>query len=111
MIRALRIFEVKITCNLSDRAFYKTMEAVDCDSISLYKVKKFLKYIVPLEPKWVDMCIKSCCAFIGKYKDCDRCTYCKTSRYTEISKNNKTILKSRCQAAYFSIIERFKLQY
>jgi hypothetical protein len=60
--------------------------------------------MVSLKPIWVDMCINSCCAFTGNLKILDKCTYCNATRYLEGG-------QSRAQVAYFSIQERFIIQY
>ena len=60
--------------------------------------------MVPLKPIWVDMCINSCCAFTGNFKTLNKCIYCKAERYQEKG-------RARAQVAYFSIQDRFKIQY
>ncbi|GBC47879.2 transposase domain-containing protein [Rhizophagus irregularis DAOM 181602=DAOM 197198] len=59
---------------------------------------------VPIKPIWVDMCINSCCAFTGNLETLNKCTYCKADRYQEGG-------RPRAQVAYFSIQNRFKIQY
>ncbi|GET52716.1 transposase domain-containing protein [Rhizophagus irregularis DAOM 181602=DAOM 197198] len=59
---------------------------------------------VPIKPIWVDMCINSCCAFTGNLETLNKCTYCKAERYQEGG-------RPRAQVAYFSIQNRFKIQY
>src|SRR5690242_7870572 len=49
------------------------------------------------------MYINSCCVFTGNFKTLNECIYCKAERYQKG--------KSRAQVAYFSIKDRFKIQY
>lgn len=75
--------------------------------VSLYKLQKSLKNIVPLKPKLVDMCWNSCCAFVGDNADCNICPICEEPRYI-----SEGILKqSQKLSAYFSIIDSLKIQY
>jgi hypothetical protein len=60
--------------------------------------------VVSLKPIWVDMCIKSCCAFTGDFRTLDKCIYCNAERYDERR-------QPRAQVAYFSIQDRFIIQY
>jgi hypothetical protein len=60
--------------------------------------------VIPLTPIWVNMCINSCCAFTGDFESLDKCIYCKAERYDEGR-------KPRAQVAYFSIQDRFIIQY
>ncbi|RGB25345.1 hypothetical protein C1646_632243, partial [Rhizophagus diaphanus] len=101
----LRLFQVKSQCNLTDNAFHQTMVAANGNDISLFQVKKTLKLIVPIKPTWVDTCINSCCAYTGKYKDNNFCEYCQTSRF----QTRKHV--SRQKMAFFSIKDRFRIQY
>ena len=50
------------------------------------------------------MCIKSCCAFTGDLEILNKCSYCKAERYQEGG-------RPRAQMAYFSIKDRFIIQY
>jgi len=81
------------------------MVAVNGGVVNLYRVKKTLKSIVPLEPTWVDMCINSCQAYTGKYQNHNECDICQTPRFHD----QKHI--PRRQMAYFSITDRLKIQY
>ena len=63
--------------------------------------------MVSLEPKFIDICWNSCCAFTGQNANLNTCPICKESRYTTKKKSKK----SRKQLAYFSIIDSLKLQY
>jgi Transposase family tnp2 len=100
----LRLFEIKVRQNITDAAFKEIINAANGTSISIYLLMRSLKNIVSIKPIWVDMCIKSCCAFTGNFKTLDKCPYCSTSRYQEEG-------QSRAQVAYFSIQERFTIQY
>lgn len=109
MACALRLFNVKSRCNLTDEAFQQTMLAVNGGNISQYQVQKVLKSIVNLKPIWIDMCVNSCCAYTGQFKDNIQCEYCKEPRFQNISENKKRI--SRYQMAYFSIKDSLIIQY
>ncbi|CAI2202164.1 7503_t:CDS:2, partial [Funneliformis geosporum] len=69
MACALRLFEVKSRCNLTDDAFRQTILAVNN------------------EPIWIDMCINSCCTYTGRYKKHIQCEYCGTPRYKNATSN------------------------
>lgn len=109
MACALRLFDVKSRCNLTDEAFRQTMLAVNGGNISQYQVKKVLKSTVKLKPTWIDMCVNSCCAYTGRYKDHAQCEHCGEPRFQDISANKKHV--SRYQMAYFSIIDRLMIQF
>lgn len=102
---ALRLFEVKSRHNLTDDAFQQIMVAVNGNSFSQYQIKKTLKYIVPIEPIWIDMCINSCCAYTGMYKYYNECRICQAPRFKDRTR------VPRRQVAYFSIKDRLKIQY
>ena len=80
---ALRLFEVKSCCNLTDDVFQQTMMAVNGGNISQYQVKRILKSLVQIEPTWIDMCINSCCAYTEKYKYYDKCKVCQEQRFRD----------------------------
>jgi hypothetical protein len=102
--RGLRLLEIKVRRNITDAAFKEIITAANGISISTYVLIKTLKNIVSLKPIWVDMCINSCCAFTGNFKTLNKCVYCNSDRYQESG-------KSRIQLAYFSIQDRFTIQY
>ncbi|CAI2201478.1 14557_t:CDS:2, partial [Funneliformis geosporum] len=86
MACALRLFEVKSRCNLTDDAFWQTMLAVNNGNISQFRIKKKLKFIKHIQ-----------------------CEYCGTPRYQNATSNIRLV--SRRQMAYFSIKTRLKIQY
>ena len=100
---ALRLFEIKVQCSLTDNAFNQIMRASNI-SISIYQIKTTLKKLVNVEPQWIDMCINSCCTYIGQFENKMQCPYCNEPRYHQKK-------KSRYQFAYFSLIKRLKIQY
>jgi hypothetical protein len=102
--RGLRLLEIKVQRNITDAAFEEIITAANNISTSSYKLIKALKNMVPLQPVWIDMCINSCCAFTGDFKTLDKCPYCNAIRY-------QTNKQSRAQVAYFSIQDRFIIQY
>ena len=105
MSYALRLLDIKSHCNLTDNAFHQIMTAVSCKNISLHQVKKKLKSIVQIEPILIDMCPNSCCAYTRNYKYYNECEHCHTTRF-----QNGTSSPRR-QMAYFSIKDRFIIQY
>src|SRR6185369_16468252 len=93
--------------NITDVAFKEIIVAANGTYMSSFILKKILQNIVSFEPIWIDMCIKTCCAFTGEYNTLNICPYCKSERYY-INKNEK---KPRAQFMYFSLKDRFKIQY
>ena len=100
----MRLLEIKVRRNVTNAAFNEMVTAANGTSISLYILIKTLKKLVPLKPILVDMCINSCCAFTGNFKTLNKCFYCNAEHY----QNGK---QSRAQVAYFSIKDRFIIQY
>jgi hypothetical protein len=86
------------------------MKATSNNPISLYYIKTMLKKLVNIEPQWVDMCIYSCCAYTGQFKNKIHCPFCNKPRYQKIE-HHKQKKKPRYQFAYFSLKERLKIQY
>jgi hypothetical protein len=105
----LRLFEIKIRCNLTDNAFNEIMKAVCNTPISICHIKTTLKKLVDIEPQWVDMCINTCCAYTGQFENKTQCPYCAAFRYQEINQNHKK--KPRYQFACFSLKKRLRIQY
>lgn len=91
LAQALRLFEIKVRCNLTDNAFNQIMRASNI-SISIYQIKTTLKKLVNTEPQWIDMCINSCCAYTGQFENEMLCPYCNESRYDQ-KKNRVTNLR------------------
>jgi hypothetical protein len=110
MIYALRLFEIKIRCNLTDNAFNQIMKTISSTPISIYCLKTTLKKLVNIESQWIDMCINSCCAYTGRLKNKTQCPQCDASRYQETNNHNHK-KKSHRQFACFSLKERLKIQY
>jgi hypothetical protein len=73
-------------------------------NLSFYKIKKKIQSIVPLFPTLIDICINSCIAFTGNYKELQHCPLCNEKRYN----GNK---KAVNVTFFFSIKERLKIQY
>jgi hypothetical protein len=63
---------------------------------------------MPLKPILVDCCINSCVAFTGDFTSENFCPECKEPRYKLI---NETLQVPRKQAAYWSLINSFQVQY
>jgi len=102
------LLKVKDECNLSNYAYNEIMQAFGYGGFSLYRATKTLTSLVPFDASYVDICINSCCAFTGIFKSHTSCSYCHEERYQSNAKNQKT---PRKQAPYFSLIDRFRIQY
>ncbi|CAG8453353.1 19249_t:CDS:2 [Gigaspora rosea] len=81
----IRLFKIKVQSNLSNEAFCEIMKA----------------------PKWVDICINSCCVYTNDFSNLNECPFCKKERYQNQFQRDKP----RCQFAYFSIIDHIIIQY
>ena len=95
---------MKSNFNFSEAAFNNILKAFNRDKISLNKIKKILGSIVGIEPKIYDMCINSCCAFIGGLENERKCRFCNEAQYYSNGKARKHL-------PFISIIERLKLQF
>jgi hypothetical protein len=104
----LHLLKVKDECNLSNQTYNKVIQAFDYGGFSLYHAIKTLKDLVSFDASYVDICINSCCAFTGIFNSHTSCPYCREERYQTSAKNPK---KSRKRAPYFSLIDRFRIQY
>jgi hypothetical protein len=90
--------------NFSNQAFNDiSSKIIKNKNISLFKSKKHLDKLVPIKPKYHEMCINSCCLFYGKYNSNYTCPFCDEPRYI-----NK---KGRKHMPYLSLIERLKIQF
>lgn len=94
--------------NLSNRAFNEILSVFTNSGISLYKIKNKLSKLVNIMPQFFDVCINSCMAFTGQFVNDSSCHHCTTSRYINDDLQKK---KPRKVLSYFSLIERFKIQY
>jgi hypothetical protein len=104
LIEGLRLLYVKSNFNFSEVAFNNIYKVFDKNEISLNKIKKTLGSIVGIEPKIYDMCVNSCCAFVGVLENEVKCRYCEEARYYSNGKARKHL-------PFISIIERLKLQF
>ncbi|PKY57682.1 hypothetical protein RhiirA4_292556, partial [Rhizophagus irregularis] len=100
----LRLLYVKSNFNFSEAAFNNIYKAFNRNKISFNKVKRKLGSIVGIEPKIYDMCVNSCCAFVGVLENETKCKFCKEDRYYSNGKARKNL-------PFISIIERLKLQF
>ena len=107
-LKVLKLLEVKQKHNLSDRVFNEILSIFTNNEISLYAIKKKLSKLVNIMPKFIEMCINSCIAFTGQFVNDTSCHLCKESRYIN---NNLQKKKPRKVLSYFSLIDRFKIQY
>jgi hypothetical protein len=95
---------VKSNFNFSEAAFNNIYKAFNRNKISFNKVKKMLGLIVGIEPKKYDICVNSCCVFVGVLENEIKCKFCKEDRYYSNGKARKNL-------PFISIIERLKLQF
>jgi hypothetical protein len=104
LLEGLRLLYVKSNFNFSEAAFNNIYKAFDRNKISFNKVKKMLGSIVGIEPKIYDICVNSCCTFVGVLENEIKCKFCKEDRYYSNGKARKNL-------PFISIIERLKLQF
>ena len=104
LLEGLRLLYVKSNFNFSEAAFNNIYKAFNRNEISFNKIKKTLGSIVGIEPKIYDMCVNSCCAFVGDLENESVCGFCKEARYYSNGKVRKHL-------PFISIIERLKLQF
>ena len=107
-LKVLKLLEVKQKHNLSDRAFNEILSIFTNNEISLYVIKKKLLKLVNIMPKFIEICVNSCIAFTGQFVNNTSCHFCKELRYIN---NNLQKKKPRKVLSYFSLIDRFKIQY
>ncbi|RIB29743.1 hypothetical protein C2G38_1899036, partial [Gigaspora rosea] len=100
----LKLFQIKDKHNISEAAFNKIPKVLKIPNITLYRLEKYLKSLVPLKPLLIDCCINSCVAFTDNLINENICPRCQEPRY----KFNKVTRKS---VAYWSLIDSFKIQY
>ncbi|CAJ0878897.1 1319_t:CDS:2 [Entrophospora sp. SA101] len=103
LLTGLNLLYLKTIHNFSNQAFNDISSKIIKKKISLFKAKKELDKLVPIKPKYYDMCINSCCLFYGKYNSDHACPICDEPRYI-----NK---KGRKHMPYLSLIERLKIQF
>jgi hypothetical protein len=94
---------LKTIHNFSNQAFNDISSKIIKKKISLFKAKKDLDKLVPIKPKYYEMCVNSCCLFYGKYNSSHACPICDEPRYI-----NK---KGRKYMPYLSLIDRLKIQF
>jgi len=76
LIKGLRLFYIKEKHNLTETAFNDILREMDLFGVSLYKLRKILEQLVPLEPILIDCCIDSCIAFTKEYETLEYCPIC-----------------------------------
>jgi len=84
------------------------LEIFNCKDITLYSAKKFLANKVTIATSFIDMCVDSCCAFTGQYRQLFKCPICNKPRYINQGTSNQ---KARKKATYFSLKDRFEIQF
>ncbi|CAG8691071.1 6283_t:CDS:2, partial [Gigaspora rosea] len=66
LVQGLRLLYVKNKYSLPNQAFNEIIKIFEISEVSLYKLQKAFKTLIPLEPKLVNMCWNFCCAFTKK---------------------------------------------
>jgi len=100
--------KIKEKHSISEAAFNDIIRTCKLSGITLYKLRKALANLVPIEPALMDCCVRSCMAFTGDYACLDHCSICNERRYTSA----ETIPgKPRKQAVYWSPISLLRMQY
>ncbi|QRW01118.1 Transposase family Tnp2 protein [Ceratobasidium sp. AG-Ba] len=74
-----------------------------------------LRIMAGFETRTYDCCVNSCCCFLGKYRECRVCSFCKEPRYTTDGRARRSFYYSplipQLQALYRSPEMLEKLQY
>ncbi|GES95129.1 transposase domain-containing protein [Rhizophagus clarus] len=104
LLEGLRLLYVKSNFNFSEAAFKNIYKVFNRNKMSFNKIKKILGSIVGIELKIYDMCVNSCCAFVGVLENERKCKFCKEDRYYSNGKSRKNL-------PFISIIEHLKLQF
>ena len=110
MISALRLLDLKCKHNFTNNAFTDILSLTGGEETTLYLAKKKLNELVDLRLIHIDMCVNLCCTFTGTYNDDTICHFCGLERFI-ISNNSKKTQKSQKTAIYFSLLDRFRIQY
>jgi hypothetical protein len=103
LITGMKLLYLKTIHNFSNQAFNDIESVILKQGFSLYKIKNHLDKLIPIRPKFYDMCLNSCCLFYGEFSQDQECFYCNEPRLS-----NQTPRKSM---PYFSLTERFKIQF
>ncbi|CAG8856745.1 4647_t:CDS:2, partial [Gigaspora margarita] len=81
IIKGLQLLYIKDKHTISDQAFNEILEIFNISNISLYRLRKVLENLVPIEPKLIDICWNSCCAFTGQNANLNTCSISEDLRY------------------------------
>ncbi|CAG8844089.1 41281_t:CDS:2, partial [Gigaspora margarita] len=68
---------IKDKHTISDQAFNEILKIFNISNISHYQLRKVLGNLVLIEPKLIDICWNSCCAFTGQIANLNTCPICK----------------------------------
>ncbi|CAG8693590.1 6618_t:CDS:2, partial [Funneliformis mosseae] len=77
LIKGLRLLQIKDRYNISDAAFNEILKVLEIPETSIYKLRKFLGKIIPLELNLIDCCVNSYIAFTGELSNENQCLECK----------------------------------
>ena len=108
LFKGLQLLKIKDEHNISETAFNEILKVFEIPGVTLYKLRKFLGNIVPLNPILVDCCVNSCVAFTAEFANDNLCPECKEPRYY---KSDKLSQVPRKRAAYWSPVDSFRMQY
>jgi len=106
-VKGLRLLRITDEYNIAQAGINELLQLMGIEGISLYKVRKLLEKLVPLEPTLVDCCINSCIAFTGEFSNKDICPLCGQSRY-QLGKLSQT---ARKRSANWSPVDSLRAQY
>ena len=106
-MKGLRLLRITDEYNIAQAGINELLQLMGIEGISLYKVRKLLEKLVPLEPTLVDCCINSCIAFTGEFSNKDICPLCGQSRY-QLGKLSQT---ARKRSANWSPVDSLRAQY
>ncbi|CAG8671567.1 5709_t:CDS:2 [Funneliformis caledonium] len=67
LIKGLQLLQIKEKYNISEIVFNEILKVLEISDVSLYKLQKFLRNLIPLKPTFVECCINLCIAFTDEY--------------------------------------------
>ncbi|RIB25576.1 hypothetical protein C2G38_2274891, partial [Gigaspora rosea] len=106
-IQRLVTFLIKNQYNISDAAFNEILKILEISEITLYKLQRLHRNLVPFKPTLIDCCINSCIAFTNEFINMKYCPECNEPCY----KFGKASGKSRKSAAYWPLVSSLQMQY
>ena len=90
----------------------------DWQVLSNKVTRRRVSALTNFQPRLIDCCINSCCAFVdkqdgdlAKYADLDACPLCHQARYEVVTIGGRQVRRSRKTYSYIPLIPRLLLQY